>query len=211
MQPSVTVGPEKVAFGSKFFYEKLSVWEALTALGTLLTALIILVTVVVGVRQLRNANDQLQHLRNTSLLEATMTIFSRQRDLTYVAAEEFVYAEMPARWQDDEFRKEAMLGFRSRDLDVRKCLAVLKSYEEIGTFAKNGLLDGTVLIDIMSPGILRLWENLWPLVASHRERSPKSWENFGYLYESTKKWVEQHYPDPTQRGGASPHEHKKRS
>jgi len=179
------------------------VWEALTAVGTLLTAVIILITVVLGVRQLRNANDQLQHLRRTTLLEATMTIFARQRDLAYVAAEEFVYAEMPARWQDDTFQREAGLGFRSCDSDVRKCLAVLKSYEEIGTYAKNGLLDGTVLIDIMSPGILKLWENLWPMVASQRERFPSSWENFGYLYESTKKWVDEHYPDPMRRGGGS--------
>ena len=178
-------------------------WEALTAVGTLLTALVILITVVLGVRQLRNANDQLQHLRRTTLLEATMTIFSRQRDLAYVAAEEFVFAEMPSRWQDEAFRREAALGFRSHDPDVQKCLAVLKSYEEIGTYAKNGLLDGTVLIDIMSPGIIRLWENLGPMVASQRERFPLSWENFGYLYESTKKWVDQHYPDPMRRGGGS--------
>jgi len=176
------------------------VWEALTAVGTLLTALIILVTVVLGMRQLRNANEQLQHLRRTTLLEATMTIFSRERDPAYVAAEEFVFAEMPERWQDEAFRREAALGFRSLDPDVRKCLAVLKSYEEIGTYAKNGLLDETVLVDIMSPGILRLWANLWPMVASHRERSPSSWENFGYLYESTKKWVAERSPDPTKKG-----------
>jgi hypothetical protein len=179
------------------------VWEALTAVGTLLTACIILITVVLGVRQLRNANEELQHLRRTALLEATMAIYSRERDLAYVAAEEFVFAEMPARWQDEAFRREATLGFRSHDPDVGKCLAVLKSYEEIGTYAKNGLLDETVLIDIMSPGILRLWENLWPMVASARERFPLSWENFGYLYESTKKWVGEHYPNPTRRGGGS--------
>jgi len=164
------------------------VWEALTAVGTLLTALIILITVVLGVRQLRNANDQLQHLRRTTLLEATMTIFARQRDPAYVAAEEFVYAEMPSRWQDEVFRREATLGFRSHDPDVQKCLAVLKSYEEIGTYAKNGLLDGTVLIDIMRPGIIRLWANLGPMVASQLERFPQLWENFVYVYESTNKW-----------------------
>jgi hypothetical protein len=179
------------------------VWEALTAVGTLLTSLIILLTVGLGIRQLRNANDQLQHLRRTALLEATMSIFSRQRDATYVNAEEFVFAEMPGRWQDKAFEGEARLGFRSCDPDVRKCLTVLKSYEEIGTYAKNGLLDETVLIDIMSPGIIRLWENLQPLVAAHRERSPQSWENFGLLYDTTKRWTEEHYPDSTRRGGGS--------
>jgi hypothetical protein len=179
------------------------VWEAVSAVGTLLTALIILITVVIGARQLRNANEQLQHLRSTSLLSATMKLYSRQRDPTYVTAEDFVLAELPDRWQDERFRRETALGFRSRDPDVHKCLAVLKSYEEIGTYAKNGLLDGTVLIDIMSPGIIRLWENLWPMVESHRARSPRSWENFGYLYEFTKKWVEEHYPDPRDRGGGS--------
>jgi Domain of unknown function (DUF4760) len=178
-------------------------WEALTAIGTLFTALVILLTVVLGLRQLRNASEQLQHLRRTALLEATMSIFSRERDSAFVDAEEFVFTEMPARWQDEAFQREARLGFRSRDPDVRKCLTVLKSYEEIGTYSKNGLLDETVLIDIMSPGILRLWENLGPMISAHRERSPRSWENFGLLYESTKRWRDEHFPDPADRGGGS--------
>jgi hypothetical protein len=180
-----------------------TVWEALTAIGTLLTCFIILFTVVLGLRQLRNASDQLEHLRRTALLEATMSIFARQRDPVYVAAEEFVFAKMPQRWEDKAFQREADLGFRSLDPEVQKCLAVLKSYEEIGTYAKNGLLDETVLIDIMSPGIIRLWQNLWPIVAKHRESHPQSWENFGLLYESTKRWVDKHYPEHDKRGGGS--------
>ena len=96
-----------------------SVWEAMTAVGTASTALIILVTVFVGARQLKIANAQLDHLRRTALLDATMTLFSRQRDPAYVAAEEFVYSAMPDRWKDEAFRKEAALGFRSLDPDVR--------------------------------------------------------------------------------------------
>ena len=109
----------------------------------------------------------------------------------------------PGRWEDEAFRREAALGFRSLDGDVRKCLAVLKSYEEIGTYAKNGLLDGTVLIDIMSPGIIRLWENLSPLVDLQRQKFPASWENFGYLYDLTKRSSDEHYPDEAKRGGGS--------
>lgn len=178
-------------------------WEAITAVGTMITAVTIVLTVVLGARQLRNAQAQLEHLRRNSVLEATMRLFARQRDPVYVAAEEFVYAEMPNRWEDEAFRREVALGFRSADNDVRKCLAVLKSYEEIGTYSKNGLLDGTVLIDIMSPGIMRLWQNLSPVVNHYRERAPASWENFGYLYDLTRQWVEAHYPDETKRGGGS--------
>jgi len=41
-------------------------WEAVTAIGTVFTGLVILVTVLVGQRQLRATVDQLQQLRRAS-------------------------------------------------------------------------------------------------------------------------------------------------
>ena len=50
-------------------------WDALTALSTAVTALVIGVTAVVGYRQIRLAGAQLEHLRRTTQLQGTMVVF----------------------------------------------------------------------------------------------------------------------------------------
>ncbi|HMD02517.1 MAG TPA: hypothetical protein VKG44_06070 [Candidatus Baltobacteraceae bacterium] len=51
-------------------------WEAVTAIATAVTAIVIAATVAVGYRQIRLAAAQVEHLRRSTQLDGTMKVFS---------------------------------------------------------------------------------------------------------------------------------------
>lgn len=50
-------------------------WEAVTAVASLLSSLAVLGALIVGLRQVRVAAAQVEHLRRATQLEGTMKIF----------------------------------------------------------------------------------------------------------------------------------------
>lgn len=119
-------------------------WDALTAVSTAVTAIVIAATVAVGYRQIRLARDQLAHLRSSTQLDGTMRLFSELETPQFRAARSFVENELGTRMQDATFRDEQLLPFDALDEDRHKELLVAGTFEKIGTYARHGLLD-TVL------------------------------------------------------------------
>lgn len=181
-------------------------WEALTALGTIFTGLVILVTVVLGARQLRAATDQLEQLQRSTQLDGTMRIFDVLRDPTFVQAQRFVFADLEQRLRDEGFRREAEQPAGVDDAAHPERI-ILKTFEEIGTYVKHSLLSGSAIYDFTGPVIIGAWKRLSGVVDAQRRNygGNELWENFEFLYRESLQYDQMYHPDVlTNEGPNSP-------
>ena len=70
-------------------------------------------------------------------------------------------------------------------------------YEGIGVMIKRGLIDPTLVDDIMSGEIIRVWEKFEPIAREWRRRQnwPQAFEWNEYLYNEIKAIVTQQHPE----------------
>ena len=171
-------------------------WEAITALATLGTGIAIVLTVLLGIRQLRLTGAHLAHLRRATQLEGAMKIFDDFFAPEFRSAMRFVINDLQKRMEDPEFRAGVSL-IGAADDNVHKELSVLRSFERVGTFVKNGLIDGPIIYDLLLSVIFTTWDSLAEVVAIHRGiMGPALWENYEFLYNEGKHWLRHsHEPD----------------
>src|SRR5271169_5218892 len=78
-------------------------WEALTAIGSIASAVVIAVTVVMAARQVKITTDQLEQTRRATQFDAARTVLLEMVDPKFVQAYRFIIHELPARMNDVEF------------------------------------------------------------------------------------------------------------
>ncbi len=167
-------------------------WEALTAVGTMLSALVIAVTVLLTARQLRITTQQLDHLRRATQLEGAMSIFADLSSPAFSEAQRFVTTELEQLMHDADFKKGVPLAGRA-DLTVHKEILFMRTWERIGAYVKHGLLDGEIIYDVALPVIKAGWDRLQDVIAIHREViGPAMWENFEFIYKQSMHFAKQH-------------------
>jgi hypothetical protein len=163
-------------------------WEALTAISTAFTGLVILLTVLFAARQVRALNEQskamgaqIEHLRRATQLTGTLAIFDEIMTEAIADAARFIVTEFDEKMKDERFHAEALE--RTPDLTVHKEVHILRHFERIGTLVKNGLVDADVLLDFMGIFIRENWRHLRSLALEQRQLlgQPALWENFEYL------------------------------
>jgi hypothetical protein len=171
-------------------------WDALTAISTAVTAVVIAATVAVGYRQIRLAGDQLEHLRRSAQFDGTLKIFAELDNLDFRAACTFVENELPRRMLDPHFREELLLPFTALDETRHKELRVAFMFEKVGTYARHGLLDTVLVADNCGPLIRRMWEDFerCGYFEVRRQSNPYAFENFEYLYDAAMDWYENSDP-----------------
>jgi hypothetical protein len=171
-------------------------WDALTAISTAVTAVVIAATVAVGYRQIRLAGDQLEHLRSATQLEGTLKIFSELDAPEFRSARLFVERELAQRLLDPAFREEVLLGAQALDEAEHKELLITSTFEKIGTYARHKLLDPILIADNCGPLIREMWEKLdeCGYFELRRRNNPYSLENFEYLYDAAMEWFENDEP-----------------
>ncbi len=181
-------------------------WEALTAIGTIFTSLVILFTVLMAARQVRAqlqqvvvtgrqvdaANAELEHLERSNQLSGAMAIFAEISDPRTVESARFVTTELKQKLAEQEFRAGySLVGIA--DESVHKELIVLRVFERVGAYIRHGLIDGSIIYDVAHPLIIRVWESLHDLLAMRRrEVGGPVWENCEYLYQNAKRWATEH-------------------
>lgn len=174
-------------------------WEAVAALGSVLSATVIAVTVIfasrqvkVGARQAQLTNDQLNHLRRSTQLEGAMRIFDEMDKAEFREAVRFVVHDLRGHMQDPAFR--AAVGFPEAAPDsVHKENIVLRFFERVGAYVKEGLLDGSLIYTVVPTTILSTWESLGDVVAIQRKTTSQlKAENFEFLYTGTVAWSKEH-------------------
>jgi hypothetical protein len=171
-------------------------WEALTAIATAVTAVVIAATVAVGYRQIRLAGEQLEHLRRSTQLEGTMNAFADLETPEFRAARLFVENELAARMQDARFRDDVLVPFHALDESEHKELLVVQTFEKIGTYARHGLLDTVLIADYCGPLVREMWQKLerCGYFELRRKNNPYSAENFEYLYDAAMNWYDNDDP-----------------
>jgi len=110
-------------------------WEAITALGTLLSAVVIAVTVLFAARQLRVTSQQLEHLRRATQLEGILQIIHDLRSDLLDESQLFINSELPNRMREEEFRSGVALAGRA-DLTIHKEIHLLRYFETLGAPVK---------------------------------------------------------------------------
>ena len=165
-------------------------WEAVSAVGSLVSSVAVLLAVVVAVRQVRVGAEQVEHLRRATQLEGTMKIFERMSSTEQQTARRFITNELAARLEDPVYRAElAMLTMAPQPHPE---MEVLRLMEMVGTYVKHGLLDEEIIFDYWVPAILNSWEPLARLgvVGAHRASSGSAmWENYEALYDRAQTWL----------------------
>ncbi len=171
-------------------------WEALTAIATAATAIVIAATVLVGYRQIRLTRDQLEHLRRSTQLDGTMQAFAEFDTPEFRSARLFVENELAQRMLDERFRDEILLPFQALDEKEHKELLVANTFEKIGTYARHGLLDTVLMADYCGPLIREMWQQMEKCgyFELRRRNNPYSLENFEFLYDKAMDWYDNDDP-----------------
>ena len=171
-------------------------WEALSAVSTALTAVVIFFTAVYAARQVRALNEQskatiqqIEHLRKSTQLQGMHEILDQLAAPEFTDAIGFILTELPEKLKDETYRREALSRGTSR-LPNHREFVVFRTFESIGTCVKFGMIDGGPLYDFVAPTIIESWKALEGLVAEQRREFgiPRLWENFEYIYREASKW-----------------------
>ena len=165
-------------------------WEALAAIGSIVSAVVIAVTGIFAARQVRVTVDQREQLRKSTQFEAARTVLLDLADPVFVDAYRFVVNELEAKMAETSFRQElALVG--TADDTVHKEIVILRAFDRIGTYVRFGLVGGDVVYATYAPRILVSHRRLAEIVAIHRDiAGPMLYKNFDYLHDDCKRWLE---------------------
>ncbi len=147
-------------------------WEAVGALGSISSAVVIAATAVFGYRQLRA-------LRLAAQLEGFLQI---QRELDSEVmndARSFVTFELPELLKNEQFREELASG----RIDRRRHKEILLGnfMNSIGMLVSYGALDDNLFTEYYAYIAPHAWEDLRPVVELVRRKAPRTWNHFEYL------------------------------
>ena len=173
-------------------------WEAISALAALISAVVVVATVVVGTRQVRVAAQQVEHLRRATQLEGTMNVFDELSTTEYRSAIHFVLNDLAGRMRNDAAFRDGVTEVGLADARTHPELTVLRTYEKVGVYVKHGLLEGEVLVDFFGPLVIATWECLRDsgVVAVHRAaRGKLLWENYEVLYGIARAYIGRRDPE----------------
>jgi hypothetical protein len=137
-----------------------------------------------------------------------MKAFADLETREFRSARMFVENELAARMQDPHFRDDLLLPFQALDESDHKEILVAQTFEKIGTYARHGLLDTTLMADYCGPLIREMWQQLerCGYFEMRRRNNPYSLENFEFLYDRAMDWYENDDPPfrTSRRGAAAP-------
>jgi hypothetical protein len=160
-------------------------WEAIAALGSLLSALVIAVSATFALRQVNQ-------LRRAAQLDGTLRIFAEFSDPEFIAARNFVFSQLPHKMQDETFLEE-LRSYKYVDTAKHPEYKVLLFLQLVGTLVQNNLVDGPGIYQFAQYSIIKSWHMLEPVVRMQRvsTNNPFMWGGADFLYANAKRWVEE--------------------
>ena len=164
-------------------------WEALAAIGSIVSAAVIAATVVMAARQVKLNADQLEQARRATQFEAARSVLLEMVEPKFVDAYRFIIHDLPALMHNEEFyRGIAEVGLA--DYAVHQEVYLLRALERIGTYVRFGLIDGEIVYGSYQARIILTWELLTDVVAIHRQiAGPQFWVNAQYLHDDCVRWL----------------------
>jgi hypothetical protein len=174
--------------------------ELFNSLATFGTFLVIAATAIAALVQLR-------HARSANLIEGLSEVRRTFTSADFQAAQQFVLAELPKKWQEPEFRYQQITRSArtpENQVLISKINQVGNTYENVGLLVKRQLIDGIMALDLYSGNAIGAWESLAPLTVAMRRRAGNAlWENFEYFFVLAQDWQAAHpngtYPPGVRR------------
>ena len=166
-------------------------WDAVGALSTLASTIVVAVAAVAAVLQIR-------HLRAANQLAAILRLYERFDSAKVVEARRFVSEYLPSKLVGpSEIRAMARGG-----ADPRVTL-LTSFYTEIGALVVDGFVDQRYM-NRLGPPIVRAWAVLEPLAYEiRRERPEPVWAGFEFIAAQQAAYTRAmrvgRYPIPTSR------------
>ena len=145
-------------------------WNAIVSTVTLL---VVVVTALVGLRQVR-------HLRRQNTLNGLLKVLDDWRDPEFQSWLAYMRHELPKRMAEPGFFDELDRNpiDRARHPELHLC----DWYEQVGSFMKYGLLDERTMLDVSWSSSQRIWNALEPVIERmRRTRGDTLYENFEYF------------------------------
>jgi len=153
------------------------------------TLLVIGATAVAAVIQLR-------HLRASNQLSALLEILDQWNTPALREAYARFYSDLPAKLTDPDFRAD-YTNSGSIDRRAHPEMLVFDLWEQVGTYAKHGLIDERILLDIISSQVYFAWKRAEPAIGLARKANGNAVaENFEYLAVKAVRWNKR-YSDGT--------------
>ena len=167
--------------------------EYLTAYASIGTFVVIAITAIAAVVQLR-------HIRGANQLTGLLHVTQTWRGDEIQEANRFIHAELPAKLKDPVYRAELSAPDPDRRAHIE--LLVADMLEQTGSYIKYGMLDGQQFIDITGGYVRHMWESLKPVVTLRRAamKSASLYENFEYLAVLEQDFSAKHGGDNYPRG-----------
>jgi hypothetical protein len=158
--------------------------ELVTAISSVVTALVIGATAIAAMIQLR-------HMRMSNQITALLAIQDEFDSQDYRAADTLIRQEFPAIFEEDGFceylvavmnDREAVENARYTQARVAARL-VGNTYENLGALVKRNIIDRAVFLDVYSWIIADAWNNLegWVALTRWAVNEVSIYENFEYI------------------------------
>jgi hypothetical protein len=158
--------------------------EELSALGSIGTFVVIAVTAVAALIQLR-------HIRSANQIAAVLEYIKLWESDTIQRANIFVFDKLDEKLRDPRYRRE--LFERDVDRGAHPELVVADWCEQVGSYIKFGLVSPTQFLDLAGGYLERMWPPLREVVAIRRVTGgPGMYENFEYLAALQQQWSRRH-------------------
>ncbi len=165
-------------------------WEALSAIATAFTGIVIMLTVIVGVRQARAALDQIGEAHRATQLDGMMRIFQWFDDPEFIRGRLYITKELHTRMKEPGF-EGYLRDTPYAEFPWHKTLSTL---ERVGVFVRMGLLEGEPFYYNWGNMIIVTWEKLAPLVELNRKTSdnPYLWKDSEWLAADALRFVNEY-------------------
>lgn len=162
-------------------------WEALTAITSMITTVVLVATVIMAARQV-------QLLRRSTQLDGLIRILHEMDDPALAASYRFVLDELPQKMQDPAFRQSVVEG--KTDESIHRYLPILAFFEKVGSFVKFGLIDPDAVYCQAGARAVRVWNGLQEIIRCDRARGgPGIWDGFEMLASGTVRYYRQMNPN----------------
>lgn len=173
-------------------------WEALSAIATAFTGLVIMFTVIVGMQQARVALQQINETHRATQLDGMMRIFDKFDDPRFMQARTYITQELEARMAEPGF-EDYLRNTPSADFPW---LAALATLERMGVFVKMGLLEGEPFYYHWGNMIVNVTRKLRPLIELQRriQDNPYLWKDTEWLANDCARFARKYFEeDPRAR------------
>ncbi len=155
-------------------------WEALAAISSLLTAIIIGLTAVIAMIQIR-------HLRTAAQLQSFIDLMNEAFGPQMISAGAYVEKVLPERLKDEAYRRELVEG--RYDFEKHQELVLGAFWEKVGTLIHFRVIQADVFLDFAANTCPYHWGLLKDVTELRRQRVPRIWERFEQLVSMCNAYI----------------------